>query len=84
MKDTFVDDILTGSNTLQDALLLKSELIALLRRGGFELKKWASNNSEILKDIFEPDKEIKLNETDAIKVLGIKWLPNSDCFSYDP
>jgi len=83
MKDIFVDDILTGSNTVQEVLLLKSELISLLNLGGFELKKWASNHPDVLKDVFESNKEIKFTENDAIKVLGVKWLPQSDCFSYD-
>ncbi|XP_046391650.1 uncharacterized protein LOC124159777 [Ischnura elegans] len=35
LKQTFVDDIITGSDTLEEALNLKDELTELLRLGGF-------------------------------------------------
>lgn len=45
---TYVDDIVTGANSLAAALQLKSELTELLKLGGFSLKKWASNSNEFL------------------------------------
>lgn len=87
LQDQFyIDDGILGSHDLDSALSLQSELIELMKRGGFELSKWASNHPALLSnistcDIQEPcsfDKE----EPSFIKVLGLKWNPNSDIFSY--
>lgn len=83
-KDIFVDDILTGTYSMEDAISLKHELVSLLKLGGFELKKWASNHSQLLQDATKPDEEITFrDDISTIKVLGVKWQPKSDCFSYE-
>nr|CAI5857351.1 unnamed protein product [Callosobruchus analis] len=41
-NSVFVDDIVSGANDISEALKLQSELISLLKCGGFELKKWMS------------------------------------------
>ena len=38
-RDFYVDDLLTGAQSLQDAIKLRDELINLLRKGGFNLRK---------------------------------------------
>lgn len=79
----YVDDILTGARTLEEAKQLQSELVSLLARGGFELRKWCGNNPTLLKNI-PPDHQEKLfriKDTDAIKTLGIAWNPENDHFS---
>ena len=42
-NDFYVDDLLTGSDTIPDLTNLKSDLGALLAQYGFTLHKWASN-----------------------------------------
>ncbi|XP_029176753.1 uncharacterized protein LOC114944863 [Nylanderia fulva] len=47
----YVDDVLFGA---EDILLLRQtrdQVCALLQRGGFQLRKWTSNKSELLTDI---------------------------------
>ncbi|XP_076396689.1 uncharacterized protein LOC143265914 [Megachile rotundata] len=51
LHDTYVDDVVSGSNTLEEAILLSQQLIALLRAGGFKLRKWVSNNPDLLKNL---------------------------------
>lgn len=41
--NTYVDAIVTGAVSVEEILVRQNELIALLRLGEFELKKWASN-----------------------------------------
>lgn len=84
---TFVDDILTGGDSIEFILELKTELIDLLRLSGFELRKLSSNSAEVLKDVPIDHQELvfqgnKMNEP-SIKVLGLKWKPLTDVFSYD-
>ncbi|XP_024893129.1 uncharacterized protein LOC112468244 [Temnothorax curvispinosus] len=42
-RDFYMDDLLTGADTLAQARTVRDEIIQLLRGGGFELSKWASN-----------------------------------------
>lgn len=84
LKNTYVDDILAGADTLQDAKELKSQLIQLLKSGSFELHKWCSNELSILDDIPKEKchlDEIDMNKTDCVvKTLGLSYIPTSDHF----
>ncbi|XP_033212244.1 uncharacterized protein LOC117169845 [Belonocnema kinseyi] len=41
MRDFYVDDLLTGANTVEGARQLKTELIQLLSAAGINFRKWA-------------------------------------------
>lgn len=80
-RDFYVDDLLTGADTVRDARLLRDEVIQLLKLGSFELSKWASNCSELLKSIPSRENEVITisNEADT-HVLGIQWDQSKDTF----
>lgn len=42
-KHLYVDDLLTGADTIEEARAIRNEIIALLKRGGFIIRQWASN-----------------------------------------
>lgn len=75
VTSTYVDDIIAGANTVDCIIRLQQQIIALLERGCFGLKKWASNYNAELDSVnkedlaiylfFEPAKEL------AIKVNGL-------------
>lgn len=46
-----IDDIIAGTDTLEEVCIVQQKLIVLLSRGGFQLSKWASNNPKLLKAI---------------------------------
>lgn len=48
LEDFYVDDLLTGTNSIQQTIQLKSDLQKLLSSRGFELRKWSSKNSSII------------------------------------
>lgn len=80
----YVDDIVTGADTIDEAIALREELCGLLSKGGFPLGKWASTVPEVLPP--EDRKswrtvEIK-DETGTLKILGLVWDPSSDCLSF--
>ena len=83
-RDFYVDDLLTGSNTFQEALALRDDLIELLRKGGFQLRKWSSNNPKLVKGFQDntSDNYMVLNPTETIKTLGIFWNPKKDSIMY--
>ncbi|XP_067616195.1 uncharacterized protein [Eurosta solidaginis] len=84
--ETYVDDVTTGSETIEDAIQMIQELIKLLRSAGFELRKWASNSPEILKQIpveYRDETTMCLfNPEDSIKALGLGWSRLSDFFTF--
>jgi hypothetical protein len=83
---TYVDDVITGSDTVTGALKLKEQLIQLLRRGGFELRKWTSNCPDLLHTLpsSHRDNPVFLEATNEphFSILGLHWSPDSDKFSY--
>jgi hypothetical protein len=83
---TYVDDIVTGANSISEANTLISELNQLLRKGGFELRKWSANNASILRQFPEEYLEnpaIFAEEDSQLKILGLRWDPRQDVFTYE-
>lgn len=60
LRDFYVDDLLTGADTEEVAVDLQKQLSAMLSTGGFELRKWISNSTTVLKAIPEADREVRL------------------------
>ncbi|XP_073841598.1 uncharacterized protein [Musca autumnalis] len=51
LKENFyMDDGLSGADSLSTALETQKELIAILKQHGFNLRKWSSNSLRLLKD----------------------------------
>ncbi|XP_053699038.1 uncharacterized protein LOC128746009 [Sabethes cyaneus] len=85
-KGIYVDDVLTGADTIEEAKQLRRELSHIFSTGGFYLRKWTSNSIEALEGVPEADLEMKvpieLNESSTVKTLGINWQPCSDEFMF--
>ncbi|XP_011883919.1 PREDICTED: uncharacterized protein LOC105571059 [Vollenhovia emeryi] len=85
-KQIYVDDVLFGSDTIESLRRTREQVIALLRRGGFTLRKWASNSSELLTDIDPADHGLACNkllqQDDQLKILGVSWNPANDHFQF--
>lgn len=86
LSDFYVDDMITGCDNVNEAIELQAELRMLLSRGGFELRKWSSNNTKILVLIPVDDRESKLplnlSDDSAVNALGLHWYPSSDSFGF--
>jgi hypothetical protein len=86
-SDIYMDDIVTGCDSVQDALELQEQLIKLLQCGQFELRKWASNALPIIEHLdssFRQDvRDFDSGDSVAsVKILGLQWLPSQDVFSF--
>ncbi|XP_036346634.1 uncharacterized protein LOC118755949, partial [Rhagoletis pomonella] len=86
LRDTYVDDILSGSHTIPDAVNKLSEVIKTLASAGFPLRKITANNPKILEKIPKSDlldsDFLKFESTSSTKTLGMRWNALSDTFSY--
>ncbi|UYV79458.1 hypothetical protein LAZ67_17002687 [Cordylochernes scorpioides] len=82
LNDFYVDDLLTGAQTIAETKELIDQLKDLMKKGGFHLRKWNSNCHEIVSHVEEINEERKINlEKGAIsKILGIVWDHLQDTF----
>lgn len=82
-RDFYVDDLLTGANTVEGLSKIRDELITVLLRGGFELRKWASNTTQLLPDILpQTSTIIDIDKNVHTKTLGLHWNCKLDSFKY--
>ncbi|XP_025407206.1 uncharacterized protein LOC112681160, partial [Sipha flava] len=88
LNDTFVDDIITGANTEETAFECQSQLINLCGLAKFELRKWASNNTNIIQAVpcearaMSPSLLFNSADHTELNCLGLKWDPSADIFSF--
>jgi len=81
-NDFYVDDLLSGTPTLEEAINLQQELSTLLNTAGFTLRKWASNHSAFLDtiptELQETQQTLSLDNEDRVTALGLLWNPTTD------
>lgn len=81
-SDCYMDDCLSGADTIESVRETSKQLVELLDKGGFKLHKWTTNNSNTLD--FLPKEQLSCNETydlspnNIIKTLGLQWVPSND------
>lgn len=73
----YVDDLLTGAHTIQDAQDLKNEVTSILEKGKFKITKWKTNG-HFYEKIPLGDKD----EGERPSVLGLCWDLSTDTFMY--
>nr|XP_033334293.1 uncharacterized protein LOC117225086 [Megalopta genalis] len=78
INDFYVDDLLTSTKTILDAQKLRDEITNILEQAGFQLRKWATNSPNILKNILESVEEKEINIDKDPKTLGLLWSPDED------
>lgn len=83
----YVDDVLLGGDNLAQLRETRDQLIGLLSQGGFMLRKWASNSTQLLDDIDPSDHGLACSKNlatdERVKVLGIGWNPSFDRFQFN-
>lgn len=86
LSDFFVDDVMSGCDTVEEAIEASNQLKAMLAKGGFELKKWSSNNIELLNSMdpsnISSNIQLDINLDGTVKALGISWNLRTDQFMY--
>ncbi|XP_044747143.1 uncharacterized protein LOC123308514 [Coccinella septempunctata] len=81
----YVDDLLTGFDSIEDGKKVLSELVHILSSAGFNLRKFVSNNSEMLEHITQVKSESTqtfINNDETTKTLGLIWNSADDIFKY--
>ena len=83
-EDIYVDDVLSGGHSLEHAKHKQRDTIDLLAKGGFRLRKWLSNEAELVdwlpRELLTSQKSLSMDL--GFSVLGISWYPAEDCFRF--
>jgi hypothetical protein len=78
----YVDDLITGTDDVDPALSLQQDLIDMLKKGGFTLRKWLSNHPALFEHLTPEEVERKLllsfGNEDVVKALGLLWDSTTD------
>nr|XP_046478563.1 uncharacterized protein LOC124217212 [Neodiprion pinetum] len=84
-EDFYMDDVLTGAETIEKAVSLQQQVSTILQRGQFQLRKWRSNDDRALVNLShdsEADSLFKLDKEGALKTLGLLWDAKTDIMQY--
>ncbi|XP_058064652.1 uncharacterized protein LOC131214287, partial [Anopheles bellator] len=78
----YVDNLSLGASTPDELRALCSGVEQALLRRGMPLRKWASNDSEILRHVPQDHREapVKIGDREAVRMLGLSWCPTDDTF----
>ncbi|XP_076301683.1 uncharacterized protein LOC143219699 [Lasioglossum baleicum] len=84
INDFYVDDLLTGASTYEEAVKLRDELLKLTSKAKFHLRQWASNEPTLLKGLVDKSSKDthEINSNSIIKALGVLWNSSTDVITY--
>ncbi|XP_075150935.1 uncharacterized protein LOC142225044 [Haematobia irritans] len=84
-RDFYVDDLISGGDSIEEVVKIRREVTAILKRGNLQIRKWISNDETVLQDVCQSDRETFLqfhDGTDVTKTLGLVWDPKLDKFLF--
>lgn len=86
LKDMYVDDFISGGDTLGETETLQRQMVELFQGAGFKLRKWSSNSSQLLDNIPATNRKmttcLNICRDDVIKTLGVMWHTTVDEFHF--
>ena len=86
-NDMYVDDLVTGGESLDEVKIIKEKSIELFKKGGFNLHKWNSNVPSLESKSAEGKqeltyaKQILSQDSNEIKILSLCWNKEKDNIS---
>ena len=86
-KHFYMDDGLPSTDSREEAIEMREQMTELLRRGGFRLHKWLTNDQEVLATIPEEDRsprflELSEDKLPTDRALGITWDAHEDMLKF--
>ena len=87
LNSVYMDDAIDAVNSSEEAIALREDLSTLLKGAGYIIRKWGSNDPEVLKGVPEEDLakgilEVRDAELPSIKTLGLLWDADRDSFGF--
>ncbi|XP_055605866.1 uncharacterized protein LOC129754035 [Uranotaenia lowii] len=92
VNEHYMDDYLKSVDTPEEAVKIVNQVKLIHAQGGFEIRNFASNSTEVLEKLGESkdtrEKVLSLEQGISTKekserVLGMVWKPHTDVFTFD-
>lgn len=86
-KQFYMDDYLASEESAESAALLLRTVTRLAANGGFQLRKWMSNSTDVLSSVTPSDRahpDADLSALPSGRVLGLLWDTEDDTISVQP
>lgn len=81
-EDMYVDDFLSGENSIDKLIKLKQDVTSILASAGLNLRKWRSNVQNLSDLDNTSNKNLSFEVSSENKILGIYWNSISDSITY--
>jgi len=80
----YVDDLISGADSIDEVRAIRNDVIALLARGGFTIRQWVSNEERVVNDLAANmlHAEFVFDGDRSLKTLGITWRAREDELRY--
>ncbi|XP_022909680.1 uncharacterized protein [Onthophagus taurus] len=78
----YVDDLLTGANSIDELNSIVNQVKSKLSEGGFELAKWTTNSSQVIREFTQSVELVDLGRYENTRTLRLLWDPGDDQFRY--
>lgn len=78
LKDFYVDDLLTGGESVSEVLEIANTVSNILITAGLNLRKWVSNSKEVINCFKDKTKDISFGTKTSSKLLGVHWMSDND------
>lgn len=83
MNYFWVDDLISGTETIDKVFSLCQQICQLLKNGCFQLKKWVFIDKKCLKQVLQSKTLLNFDGDVATKTLDLMWLCELDPLVYD-
>lgn len=87
LKSTYVDDIISGADNIDEAFELYTQAKEIFRKGGFNLRKFLSNCQPLQMRVDAAEQLPEATESEGkrapVKVLGVSWNSSDDTLAFD-
>lgn len=85
-KHFYMDDLSTGADNPAETITIYRQMKALLSAGGFDLRKWTTNDVSVQRAIggaASSNNPIEFATEDVHSVLGVVWSPRNDKIQFN-
>lgn len=85
ISDCYVNNLLTGVNSLEEAIIKRNQIIKSLQSGQFKLSKCSANHPRLLEDLSRtslPQDTTIIDKNVEFRILEIQWASSENAFSF--
>ena len=80
----YIDDFTGGAETVEEAFTTYEKAKELMRKGGFNLRKWHTNSADLQQKIDHLENAGLSESTNTlVKILGMSWDTKEDKLSFE-